>query len=64
MLQWIWMESKERQWVERTDLGDLFVVHLVVPRLYMLEEFYTPRSPQRMDALEQLFMVKSPLTKC
>jgi hypothetical protein len=39
MLKWIWMASKKRQWGERTDLGGLFVVHLIIPWPDLLEEF-------------------------
>jgi hypothetical protein len=33
------MGSQEQQWVERVGLGGLFVVHLTVPKLDLLEEF-------------------------
>jgi hypothetical protein len=39
MLQWIRMGAKERQWAEQADLGGLFVVHWIIPRPNLLEEF-------------------------
>jgi hypothetical protein len=39
VLQWIFMEAKEQQWAKWTDLGGLFPIHWIVPRIDLLEDF-------------------------